>query len=190
MQITKSDHNDIPAILNILSESKGDNLTAQHREEEGFTQGAMDAGMLATFQSGSGVFVSRDEREGQPDISGVAMTIRGSLAKHGAAQAAYNAVLSSGAAAADQIFLYGPVSVRKAFRGQGSLTKLLLHICHALKDTFTLGVAFVDKENHKSLLIHRHYPMTEAGEFELNGRGYVIFSFEPQKVLAFYAGRT
>lgn len=189
MHITKSDHHDIPHILSILNESKGDNLTAQQREDEGFTQGSMDAAMLETFQSGSGVFVSRDEREGQAVMSGVAMTIRGSLAKHGAAQAAYNAVLESGQASADQIFLYGPVSVRKAFRGQGLLTKLLLHICQTLKDQFTLGVAFVDKENHKSLLIHRHYPMTEAGEFELNGRGYVIFSFDPQNVLAFYQNR-
>ncbi|MCS3424403.1 GNAT superfamily N-acetyltransferase [Rahnella sp. BIGb0603] len=189
MQITKSDHHDIAEILSILSGSRGDNLTAQQRGEEGFTQGTMDAELLAKFQSGSGVFVSRDEHEGQPVITGVAMTTRGSLAKHGPAQAAYNAILASGVATAEQIFLYGPVSVRKAYRGTGLLTKLLLHICDALKEDFALGVAFVDKENHKSLLIHRHYPMTEAGEFSLNGREYVIFSFEPRHVLAFYQHR-
>jgi L-amino acid N-acyltransferase YncA len=186
MKIDKSNAADIPEILSILNASKGDNLTAQQREQEGFTQGTMDAAMLNKFQTGSGVFVSREQRAGQDVICGVAMTAPGSLTKHGTAQAAYQTVLESGFAKAEQIFLYGPVSVRKEFRGKGILTQLLLHICRTLQKDFTLGVAFVDKENHKSLLIHRHYPMDEAGEFELNGRGYVIFTFEPLRVQAFY----
>jgi hypothetical protein len=46
------------------------------------------------FQTGSGVFVSREQRAGQDVICGVAMTAPGSLAKHGTAQAAYQTVLA------------------------------------------------------------------------------------------------
>jgi len=189
MNISKSDGSDVQEILQVLGESKGENLTAQQRAEEGFTQGTMDEAMLRNFQAGSGVFVSKEQVDGHPVITGMAMTTLGKLAKHGTALAAYHAVLKSGQATADEIFLYGPVTVRQAFRGKGILTQLLIHICQALKVQFRLGVAFVYKENHKSLLIHRHYPMTELDGFALNGRSYAIFTFEPEHVLAFYQSR-
>lgn len=189
MNISKSDGNDVQEILQMLSESKGENLTAEQRAQEGFTQGTMDEAMLKKFQTGSGVFVSKERVDGHPVITGMAMTTLGKLAKNGAAQAAYQAALSSTQATEEQIFLYGPVTVRQAFRGKGILTQLLIHICQSLKASFRLGVAFVDKENHKSLLIHRHYPMTELGDFELNGRSYTTFTFEPERVLAFYQQR-
>ncbi|CAM3869832.1 hypothetical protein RABR111495_16350 [Rahnella bruchi] len=184
MDITRSDSSDIQQILSILNASKGDNLTAEQRETEGFTQGTLAAEKLAAIQSESGIFVSRDA--GNSLISGLAMTSPGGVAKNGPALAAYQKVRESGVAKAEKIFLYGPVSVRKGYRGKGILTQLLLHICRTLQADFALGVAFVDKENHKSLLIHRHYPMTESGEFTLNGRDYVIFTFAPRAVLAFY----
>jgi GNAT superfamily N-acetyltransferase len=189
MNISKSDSSDAREILQMLGESKGENLTPQQRAEEGFTQGSMDEAMLKNFQAGSGVFVSKAQASDNTVITGVAMTVPGRLAKHGTAQAAYNIVLESGQVTADQIFLYGPVTVRQAFRGKGILTQLLIHICQALKDQYSLGIAFVDKENHKSLLIHRHYPMKEPGSFELNGRSYAIFTFAPATVLAFYQNR-
>ena len=185
--IEKSVAADIPEILGILNASKGENLTAKQREEEGFTQGLMDEAMLEKFQAGSGVFVSREAGERGQCIAGVAMTSPGGLAKHGVALKAFQTVLESGKTTAEKIFLHGPVSVKREFRGQGILTQLLLQICRELRAEFCLGAAFVDKENHKSLQIHRHYPMEEAGEFELNGRQYVIFTFEPRRVLAFYS---
>lgn len=189
MKISKSDSSDVQEILQILGESKGENLTAQQRAQEGFTQGTMDETMLKNFQAGTGVFVSKERVDGHPIITGMAMTTLGKLAKHGTALVAYNAVLASGQAGEDEIFLYGPVTVRQAFRGQGILTQLLIHICQALKAQFRLGVAFVDKENHNSLLIHRHYPMAELDGFELNGHRYAVFTFEPEKVLMFYQNR-
>lgn len=186
MHISKSDANDVQQILQMLSESKGENLTAQQRAEEGFTQGNMDETMLKRFQAGSGVFVSKEQVNTQTVITGMAVTTPGERVKAGPALAAYKAALSVTQVSADHIFLYGPVTVRRAFRGKGILTQLLIHICQMLKDQFSLGVAFVDKENHKSLSIHRHYPMTELGAFELKGRSYAIFTFEPESVLVFY----
>ncbi|MRT05036.1 GNAT family N-acetyltransferase [Ewingella americana] len=182
MEIIKSGHADAQAILQILSESKGENLTPEQRASEGFTQGNMDESLLKTFQDGVGVFICKEQGE----IAGVAMTSLGKQAKQGVAQATYNAVVSNGKVPAEQIFLYGPVSVRWEFRGKGILTQLLVHICETLQHRFALGVAFVDKENQKSLAIHRHYPMTEFDTISLNRREYVIFTFEPSRVLAFY----
>ncbi|MGP9436956.1 hypothetical protein ACT3RR_16135 [Ewingella sp. AOP8-B2-18] len=189
MEIIKSGHADVQEILHILSESKGENLSSEQRANEGFTQGNMDESLLKTFQDGVGVFVCKEQVDGQPVIAGVAMTSLGKLAKHGVAQATYNAVVSNGKVPADQIFLYGPVSVRREFRGKGILTQLLVHICETLQHRFALGVAFVDKENQKSLAIHRHYPMTEFDTISMNRREYVIFTFEPRRVLSFYKNR-
>lgn len=189
MKITQSGSAEVQEILQILSESKGDNLTAEQRAEQGFTQGSMDETMLKAFQAGTGVFVCKEEVEGKEVIAGVAMTTLGKLAKHGVAQACYNAVVDSGEATPEQIFLYGPVSIRQAFRGKGILTQLLIHICQTLQDEFTLGVAFVDEENQKSLAVHRHYPMTEFGNITINDRQYTLFTFEPRTVLSFYQNR-
>jgi len=189
MNITRSNATDVQDILQILGESKGENLNAKQRAEQGFTQGSMDETLLKTFLAGTGVFVCKENIEGKTITAGVAMTTLGKRAKHGVAQAAYNAVVNSGQTTPEQIFLYGPVSVRQAFRGKGILTQLLIHICQTLQDEFTLGVAFVDEENQKSLTIHRHYPMTEFGSITLNGRRYFIFTFEPRTVLSFYQNR-
>ncbi|QMV54117.1 hypothetical protein [Ewingella americana] len=61
MEIIKSGHADTQAILQILSESKGENLTPEQRASEGFTQGSMDESLLKTFQDGVGVFVCKEQ---------------------------------------------------------------------------------------------------------------------------------
>lgn len=75
-------------------------------------------------------------------------------------------------------FIYGPVCVAAAYRGQGLLKGLFAELKRELRGRFEVGVAFVDQENFHSLRAHvQGLGMSDAGIFEFNSRDYHILAF-------------
>lgn len=180
MNVRLSEPSDRPAILELLSGARGDDLTSAERAERGFVQGSMDDEMLTRFQAGTGVFVAEEASR----LVGVAVTFEpGAVAKGPPKQAADAARTALGQHS--RFFLYGPAAVAPGFQQRGVLSAMLTTLSTELADRFDVGVAFVETENAKSLAVHRHYGMTELTSFEYNNRDYRVFSFSPGE----FAGR-
>ena len=74
-------------------------------------------------------------------------------------------------------FFYGPVLVRKAYRGQGLLRQLFEASRRTLAGHFDLGIAFIATENEASLQVHQSLGLTVVGEVSVEGRAYAILVF-------------
>ena len=75
-------------------------------------------------------------------------------------------------------FIYGPACVDRAHRGRGLLRGLYEALKKEVAGQFEVGVAFVARDNPHSLRAHvEGLGMAEAGEFEVNGKLYVILAF-------------
>lgn len=185
MQITisRSEASDRPAILALLAEARGDDLSDDERARQGFIQGQIDEPMLARFQAGSGVFIARDGET----LAGVCMTSMQGAVDGGPPAETITAVAQAMPEVSPYLlFLYGPAAVDRRYQGQGLLTQLLVEVCTALQDQFELGAVFVERTNQKSLAIHRHYPMEESTDFTFKERSYVVFTFSPKQVVSHY----
>ncbi|UOG77592.1 hypothetical protein MTX78_24565 (plasmid) [Hymenobacter tibetensis] len=75
-------------------------------------------------------------------------------------------------------FFYGPVLVKKEYRGQGLLLKLFEANKQELRGSFDIGVAFIAEQNNASLQVH-----TQRLGLEIVGR--VVFQGVPYAILAF-----
>ena len=75
-------------------------------------------------------------------------------------------------------FFYGPVLVRKAYRGQGLLRQLFEASRRTLAGHFDLGIAFIATENEVSLRVHTQaLGLAVVGEVGVAGRAYAILVF-------------
>lgn len=156
-----------------MHEARGDGLSAEERAERGFVQGTMDESVLAKFENGPGVFLA----DADGVLAGFAMTSDTSTFGGGPPKATVEAARAE--LGDRKMFMYGPAAVDSRFQGRGVLTMLLNTISRELRDTFDLGVAFVEDANRKSLAVHRHYGMTEVPGFEFDERDYHVFAFAP-----------
>ena len=74
--------------------------------------------------------------------------------------------------------VYGPVCVDRGFRARGLLRGMYRALLHELAGRYHAGVAFVSKDNLRSLAAHvEGLGMTGIGEFEFNARHYWILAF-------------
>jgi GNAT superfamily N-acetyltransferase len=75
-------------------------------------------------------------------------------------------------------FFYGPVLVRKEYRGQGLLQQLFQATKQELKGTFNLGIAFIAEANAASLHVHTQKLGLEiVGSIDFQGTPYAILVF-------------
>ena len=184
--LSRATAQDRPAILALIAQARGDDLSSAQRTCQGFVQGHLDDDVISRFQAESGVFVAY---QGQK-LAGVAMTSWATGAVDGLPALCVTAVHEAmPQLPTAQLFLYGPVAVDRHCQGQGILTQLLLQVCTELQSSFYLGIAFVELSNQKSLDIHRHYPMTETAHITFNERHYAVFTFAPEQVLKHYAAQ-
>lgn len=183
IRLDRSYADDRPAILALMDEARGRDLSDAERAQQGFVQGRMDESSLTRLQAGTGVFVARDGAT----LVGFAMTSAAHSAKNDlAVEMLRIAAQAESEVQPEKTFLYGPVAVDRRYQGQGLLTRLLIHVCTELRTQFKLGVLFIDRANHKSLTIHREYLMDERSGFEFKGRSYVVFTFSPAAILDHY----
>lgn len=76
------------------------------------------------------------------------------------------------------VFIYGPVCVASAYRGQGVLKGLFARLKQEVTGKYDAGVAFVDRENPYSLHAHvQGLGITDAGSFEFKSHAYHILAF-------------
>jgi len=80
--------------------------------------------------------------------------------------------------AAQRTFIYGPVCVARSHRGRGLLRGLYDALRREVAGGYDAGVAFVAKDNRRSLAAHADgLGMTIAGDFAFNGKQYWILAF-------------
>ena len=166
---TAADNTDI---LELMAASRGDDLSEAERAERGFVQGTMDDDTLRRSESTTGVFVA--EVDGA--FGGFAITNRPGSFSAGPPKRTLDVATDKFPDAA--LFLYGPAAVSRDVQGRGVLSALLIALSAHLSDRFDVGVAFVEGANAKSLSVHRHYGMIEAGTFQFHEREYVVFTFD------------
>ena len=75
-------------------------------------------------------------------------------------------------------YIYGPVCIRRGYRGRGLLRGLYDVQRRDLSGRFDAGVALVSRDNPHSLQAHRiGLGMSEVGEFEVQRNVYAILAF-------------
>jgi len=80
--------------------------------------------------------------------------------------------------AVQRTFIYGPVCVAQPHRGRGLLRGLYDALRREVAGGYDAGVAFVAKDNARSLGAHADgLGMTIAGEFTFGGKSYWILAF-------------
>lgn len=181
--VTRSSLADQTEILELLSQAKRENLSLEERDKYGFIQGAIDAKLLTKFQSELGVYIIRDKNE----IVAAGFTSKVGILDEGPIAIAAATVFSKERDLQPaEVFQYGPVVVKRGFKGKGLLTQLLLFLCSEVGGNFKKGLAFVEEANKVSLAIHRHYFEQEWGTFTFNERLYYIFLFDPKDLIEKY----
>lgn len=75
-------------------------------------------------------------------------------------------------------YIYGPVCIARQYRRRGLLRGLYEAQRADLAGKFEVGVAFVARSNPHSLQAHvQGLGMSEAGDFEVNGKAYAALAF-------------
>ncbi|WP_432853727.1 N-acetyltransferase family protein [Amycolatopsis sp. CA-161197] len=175
--VRKSGPADRPAILALLDGARGLDLSPEERAAQGFVQGSFDAGKLVLFETTTGVFLAEDD--GEP--AGVALTSPAESA--GGGPPGRTVEVARAAGLTEGVFLYGPVTVAPAHRGQGVVRLLLAAVAEHLAG-YRAGVLFVERANEKSLAVHTHLGMKHVGDFTHADREYAVFSFTPAQFRA------
>lgn len=75
---------------------------------------------------------------------------------------------------AQQCWIYGPVCISTAARGQGLLACLYDEMCRYYGNK--APVLFIQADNYHSIQAHQRLGMREVGRFSLNGSDFLIYS--------------
>ncbi len=169
---------DIRSILSIQTANVLANLTDEERRG-GFLSAAFTAEHLAQMMREVAVMVAEDTGEVR------AYLCAGSLAFHrqfpllAAMIDRFQRVEFLGRPlAAQRTFIYGPVCVARSHRGRGLLRGLYGALRREVAGGYDAGVAFVAKDNQRSLAAHADgLGMTLAGDFVFDGKAYWILAF-------------
>ena len=78
-------------------------------------------------------------------------------------------------AGAPDAYVYGPICVDAAERGQGLAPAMFAELQHLAPGRE--GVLFIRNDNEASLRAHRRMGMQEVAAFELGGVGFAVFSY-------------
>ncbi|MFZ7124737.1 MAG: GNAT family N-acetyltransferase [Desulfobacterales bacterium] len=77
------------------------------------------------------------------------------------------------------VFLYGPVCIDRAMRGQGILEGLHDALLRRVAGRYDVGVLFISRNNPRSLNAHtRKLGIEPLKEFEFDGAGFTLLAFE------------
>lgn len=169
---------DFPAVLALQNANLHANLTEEERRE-GFLSAAFSSEHFAQMAREVALMVAEDTGQ----ICGYLCA--GSLAFHRrfallAAMIEQFALVSflGRPLASQRTFIYGPVCVARSHRGRGLLRGLYDALRREVAGGYDAGVAFVAKDNARSLAAHADgLGMTIAGDFAFAGKQYWILAF-------------
>ncbi len=89
-----------------------------------------------------------------------------------------NVVLHGKRLLEEAMFIYGPVCIDEAFRGQDVLKRMFDRLRSLVAGRFDVGVAFVAADNPRSFAAHtRRLGMEKVGTFDFGGSAYHVVAF-------------
>jgi hypothetical protein len=169
---------DYPSILRLQAADYIDNLTEEQRKE-GFLSAKFTLEQIAAVAADLGVAIVTDDDE----VAGCLCAFRREfdhdspvIAKmlESYDQARFEGKLLS----AFNSYIYGPVCIARRYRRRGLLRGLYDFQKKDLASRFEVGVALVAHDNPHSMAAHINgLGMTQAGNFEVNGKLFAILAF-------------
>jgi hypothetical protein len=170
---------DYPGILALQEANLFDNLSVEARSD-GFLSARFSREQFARMHSDVAVMVVDDAVRiaGYLCASGIEFNRQFPLLAE--MIGCYREVSFQGRPLADQkTFVYGPVCVDRTLRGRGLLRGLYQGLREEVAGRFDVGVAFIAKDNARSLAAHVDgLGMHRVGEFAFKGRHYWILAFD------------
>ena len=169
---------DYPDILVLHRKNLFSNLSDQSRQN-GFVSIDMDDSQLAAINEDLAVIVAVQEKLVVGYVCGTTQeySVQFPLLKH--MMSLYQETLFQGQPLSNyHSFLYGPVCIATAYRGTGVLQGLFQALLAQIATRFNAGVAFVAKDNPRSLRAHtQKLGMELLTDFEFNDKSYVMLGF-------------
>jgi hypothetical protein len=170
---------DYPGILALQEANLFDNLPVEARSD-GFLSARFSREQFACMHADVAVMVADDAAHvaGYLCASGIEFNRQFPLLAE--MIGCYGEVSFQGRPLADQeTFVYGPVCVDRAHRGRGALRGLYQALRQEAAGRFDAGVAFVAKDNARSLAAHVDgLGLHKVGEFAFKSRHYWILAFD------------
>ena len=174
----RAEKEDYAGILRLQSANYIANLPQQERRE-GFLSAEFTPEQLATLATDLGITVALDAG----NVAGYLCAFRNDF-NHGSPVLekmleSYDRVQFNGQPLNSySSYIYGPVCISREYRRRGILRGLYDVQKRDLAGQFEIGVAFVSRDNPHSLTAHlAGLGMTGVGDFEANGKVYVILAF-------------
>lgn len=178
MEYRHAQTRDYSTILRIQSANFVGNMS-EEEQEDGFLSAEFSPEQIEQMAEDLGIMVAADSGS----VVGYLCAFRREF-EHGSPVLAkmlesYDRVRFEGKAlSAYKSYLYGPVCIDRNHRRRGLLRGLYEAQKKDLAGQFEVGVAFVARSNDHSLQAHvAGLGMSEAGDFEANGKVYVILAF-------------
>ena len=168
---------DLPAVLAIQNGNLHANLTEEQRRD-GFLSAAFTAEHFAQMAREAAVMVADDSGQ----ICGYLCTGSARVPRQfpllaGMIDALPRVSFLGRPLASQRSLIYGPVCVARSHRGRGLLRGLYDALRREVAGGYDAGVAFVAKDNQRSLAAHADgLGMTIAGDFALHRHGRTGFS--------------
>ncbi|HWP58026.1 MAG TPA: hypothetical protein VNL14_09080 [Candidatus Acidoferrales bacterium] len=179
MQFRRAEPRDFPAILALQSANYVGNLSASERAE-GFLSAEFTPEQIAALASDIGIVVATES----DSVLGYLCAFRPGF-DHGSPVLAkmletFPSTRFEGRPLSEyKTFVYGPVCIDRPYRGRGLLRGLYETLKRRVAGRFEVGVAFVARDNPRSLQAHvAGLGMAEVGEFDVKGHVYATLAFK------------
>ena len=170
---------DYPSIIRLQAADYIDNLTEEQRKE-GFLSAKLTLDQIAAIGADLGIAVVT--HNGQ-EVAGCLCAFRREFDHDSPVVAkmleSYDQARFQGKPlSVFNSYIYGPVCIARDYRGRGLLHGLYEFQKKDLAGQFEIGVALVSHDNPHSMVAHiAGLGMTEAGDFEINGKIFAILAF-------------
>jgi hypothetical protein len=178
MEIGRATERDYAGILALQSRYYVSNLSSSERQD-GFLSAEFTLSQISAMAEDLGIAVARsgDRVVGYMCASRADLTPRPPILD--AMLKCLETVVFQGKRVTEaRTFVYGPVCIDKAFRGQGVLERLFKQLSASLVGRFDMGVAFVAAGNTRSYVAHtRRLGMEKVGTFQHAGNEYLAIAF-------------
>ena len=165
-------------ITRIIQENLVWNLSESERED-GFLSVDLAADQVIRFNESIPIIVGELEKSLVGFLMGSTLSESPQIPILARMFDCYNSVRFDGRFLSDyRSYVYGPVCVDRAYRGQGVLEKLFSECRTQLADRFEVGVLFISAENQRSIAAHRRkLGMELVGAFEFNQQTFHVLAF-------------
>lgn len=174
---------DYSSIVRLNAENYLVNLSTEERRD-GFLSAVFSIEQVAAMANDLGIMVALDG----PDVVGFVCAFRnnfdhGSLVVSKMIESYDRASFEGKPLTEYKTYAYGPVCIDRRYRRKGLLRGLYEAQRNDLAGQFEVGVALIARDNPHSMEAHvKGLGMTEAGEFEVNGKLFVTVAFRlPEK---------